>query len=64
LPDAQRITHCQQPENVPGPSTAAWADINADLGTSATSLSELVGQLSGLKGSCHPVSKVADFQGH
>ena len=45
LPYAQRITHCQRPENVPGPSTAAWADINAHLGTSASSLSELVGQL-------------------
>lgn len=45
LPYAQRITHCQRPENVPGPSTAAWADINAHLGTSASNLSELIGQL-------------------
>ncbi|MBC7619285.1 MAG: DUF1156 domain-containing protein [Candidatus Saccharibacteria bacterium] len=42
---AERIAYCDRPENVEGPSEAAWADINAHLGTSATRLSELIDQL-------------------
>lgn len=42
---AERITHCDRPENVEGPSEAAWVDINAHLGTTATNLAELVQQL-------------------
>jgi putative DNA methylase len=42
---AERITHCERPENVNGPTPEAWAEINAHLGTSATSLPELVEQL-------------------
>jgi putative DNA methylase len=42
---AQRISYCDRPENVEGPSEDAWADINAHLGTTATCLAELVGQL-------------------
>jgi adenine-specific DNA methylase len=42
---AERIARCDRPENVDGPSTEAWADINAHLGTTAASLSELVEQL-------------------
>ena len=42
---AERITYCERPENVEGPSVEAWADINAHLGTTATRLSELVQQL-------------------
>jgi hypothetical protein len=38
MPYAERITHCERPENIAGPSPAAWADINAHLGTSANSL--------------------------
>jgi putative DNA methylase len=45
LPYAERLDHCERPENVTGPSAQAWADINSHLGTSATSLSELVAQL-------------------
>jgi adenine-specific DNA methylase len=45
LPYAERIADCERPENVAGPSTDAWADINAHLGTSADSLAELVDQL-------------------
>ena len=48
LPYAVRITHCQRPENVTGPSLAAWVDINAHLGTTATCLAELVEQLGQL----------------
>ena len=36
LPYAERITHCDRPENVAGPSDAAWSEINAHLGTTAT----------------------------
>ena len=42
---AERIAYCDRPENVEGPSEAAWADINAHLGTTATRLAELVEQL-------------------
>jgi len=42
---ADRITHCERPENVTGPTVAAWTEINAHLGTTANSLTELVEQL-------------------
>ena len=29
----KRISHCERPENVDGPSPEAWDDINAHLGT-------------------------------
>ena len=45
LPYAERIAGCERPENVAGPSAAAWIEINAHLGTQATSLAELVEQL-------------------
>ncbi|MBU0657157.1 MAG: DUF1156 domain-containing protein [Gammaproteobacteria bacterium] len=45
LPYAERIKLCDRPENVAGPSEAAWAEINAHLGTKAKSLPELVEQL-------------------
>jgi putative DNA methylase len=47
LPYAERITDCERPENVHGPSEAAWAEINAHLGTAATCLPELAEQLGG-----------------
>ena len=46
MPYAERIIHCDRPENVVGPSEAAWTEINAHLGTTAQSLSQLVEQLS------------------
>lgn len=42
---AERLTYCDRPENVDGPSAEAWADINAHLSTTATKLSELIEQL-------------------
>lgn len=45
LPYAERIAHCERPENVLGPDAEAWASINAHLGTNAASLPELVEQL-------------------
>jgi len=45
LPYAARIQHCERPENVEGPSIQAWESINAHLGTTASSLPELVTQL-------------------
>ena len=45
LPYAERIADCERPENVAGPSKAAWAEINAHLGTKANSLPELIEQL-------------------
>ncbi len=41
----ERITFCERPENIAGPSDADWADINSHLGTTASSLPELVEQL-------------------
>ncbi len=45
LPYAERLTDCERPENIDGPTDAAWADINAHLDTSASKLAELVEQL-------------------
>lgn len=45
LPYAERIRKCDRPENVAGPSAAAWVEINAHLGTKAGSLPELIEQL-------------------
>ncbi|MCV2422719.1 DUF1156 domain-containing protein [Paucibacter sp. DJ4R-1] len=42
---AERLVHCERPENVSGPSSTAWGDINSHLGTTATCLSELIQQL-------------------
>jgi adenine-specific DNA methylase len=41
----ERITRCERPENIEGPTPEAWTEINAHLGTTATSLPELVEQL-------------------
>ena len=42
---AERITHCDRPENIEGPASEAWTEINDHLGTTVTSLPELVEQL-------------------
>lgn len=38
----QKLEYCERPENIAGPSEAAWKEINAHLGTEATSLPQLV----------------------
>jgi putative DNA methylase len=38
LPYAERIAECERPENVGGPSPAAWAEINLHLSTTAANL--------------------------
>lgn len=45
MPYAERIKHCERPENFSGPTSECWAEINAHLGTSANTLPELVDQL-------------------
>ncbi len=45
LPYAERIAECERPENVAGPSKAAWVEINAHLGTTAKNLPDLIEQL-------------------
>jgi putative DNA methylase len=40
-----KLRYCSRPEEIDGPAEATWKEINAHLGTSATSLQELVGQL-------------------
>lgn len=42
LPYAERIALCERPENTDGPAAEVWAEVNAHLGTSASSLEELV----------------------
>lgn len=41
----EKLEYCNRPEQIEGPSEAAWAVINDHLGTTATSLPELVRQL-------------------
>jgi len=43
----ERIKLCLRPEQADGPDAEAWTEINAHLGTSASTLGELVGQLGG-----------------
>lgn len=45
LPYSEKLNYCQRPEQIDGPSPAAWAEINAHLGTQAQSLPELVQEL-------------------
>lgn len=45
MPYAERIKHCERPENISGPTHEAWTEINTHLGTSASSLSALINQL-------------------
>ena len=41
----QRLSYCRRPEQVEGPGSEAWDEINSHLGTNAYSLTELVEQL-------------------
>ena len=41
----EKLAYCFRPEEIDGPDEAAWAEINAHLGTTATSLADLVRQL-------------------
>ncbi|WP_089945273.1 DUF1156 domain-containing protein [Candidatus Entotheonella palauensis] len=41
----EKLIYCDRPEQIDGPSEAAWDDINAHLGTDAQTLPELVQQL-------------------
>lgn len=45
LPYEEKLGFCLRPEEIDGPSPAAWKRINAHLGTSAKSISELVREL-------------------
>lgn len=40
-----KLTYCDRPEHLDGPSKDAWREINAHLGTTAKSLAELVKEL-------------------
>lgn len=41
----EKLDYCLRPEQIAGPSSEAWEEINAHLGTTATALPELVQQL-------------------
>jgi len=38
----EKLTYCNRPEQIDGPSEKTWAEINAHLGTKATNIVELV----------------------
>jgi adenine-specific DNA methylase len=42
---SEKLEYCDRPEQIEGPSSEAWNEINAHLGASATTLSELVEEL-------------------
>ncbi|MFN9547570.1 MAG: hypothetical protein ACK6AD_10970 [Cyanobacteriota bacterium] len=42
----ERITLCDRPENLAGPTPGAWKEINAHLGIHASSLTELIAELA------------------
>ena len=41
----EKLAYCDRPEQIDGPSPAAWRAVNAHLGTAAAGLPELVGEL-------------------
>jgi adenine-specific DNA methylase len=41
----EKLTYCDRPEQIDGPDEEAWAEINAHLGTNASSIVELVQEL-------------------
>lgn len=41
----ERLDYCDRPEQINGPSPASWKVINAHLGTAASTIPELVGEL-------------------
>ena len=41
----EKLSYCDRPEQIAGPSEAAWGEINTHLGTTAHSLPELVHEL-------------------
>ncbi|HHB91135.1 MAG TPA: DUF1156 domain-containing protein, partial [Anaerolineae bacterium] len=45
MPYSEKLRYCARPEQIDGPSPAAWEVINAHLGTHAASLVELVQEL-------------------
>lgn len=45
IPYSEKLSYCCRPEQIDGPSLEAWKEINAHLGTKATSLPELVEEL-------------------
>jgi putative DNA methylase len=55
---SEKIDYCLRPEQIDGPSAAAWTEINAHLGTNASTLPELIREL-GIRRFGH-VPKVGD----
>ena len=49
----KKLTYCMRPEEIAGPSEAAWQEINTHLGTEVHSLPELVNEL-GRRSFGHP----------
>ena len=50
----KKLEYCDRPEQIDGPSEQAWEEINKHLGTTASSLTELVSQLGNLQFGCIP----------
>jgi len=45
----EKLEYCDRPEQIEGPSEAAWQDINAHLGTTAKNIQELIEQLGKMR---------------
>lgn len=45
LPYTEKLSYCLRPEEIAGPSSETWQRVNAQLGTDASSLPELVREL-------------------
>jgi putative DNA methylase len=45
MPHGEKLDYCARPEQIDGPSSATWKEINEHLGTQASSLAELVVEL-------------------
>jgi len=54
LPYSEKMGYCDRPEQIEGPSAAAWKEINTHLGTQVTNLSELVQELGERRFGHHP----------
>jgi len=54
LPYSEKMGYCDRPEQIKGPSSVAWSEINTHLGTNACSLVELVQELGVRRFAHHP----------
>ena len=54
MPYSEQLQYCQRPEQIDGPSSEAWSEINTYLGTDAHNLTQLIQELGQRKFGRHP----------